>query len=210
MCTSPEGVLLVLEHLPGDADPPITPALITQLLELNDLQADMADGPHEPWQELMQQPLVEGLEGYCEHGSLREFSDESRALLERIRSVGHALDGNALPASDLVHYDFHPANVLAVQGRVTGIVDWDAVRPGDRLLDIAMLTFTCSWRAQAPAMELLWSALLAQGDAQRRSVAMHHTVLRLVDWYIRHNSPREARRVIDVADDALRRLDEDG
>lgn len=201
------GVLLVLQHLPGQADPPITRELIDHLLTLQGLQAGLADGPAEPWRELMAATLLEGLDGYCEHGSLRDFSTQSQALLDRILGTARTVDWSEIPSDDLVHYDFHPSNILATGGQVTGIVDWDAVQPGDLTLDLAMLTFTCAWRAESDVLDHLWTAFLSHGDEQRRTVAMHHTVLRLVDWFLRHNTPTQAQVVLEHGIAALDRLE---
>jgi aminoglycoside phosphotransferase (APT) family kinase protein len=37
----------------------------------------------------------------------------------------------------LLHLDYHPLNVLAEGGRITGVLDWANARPGDRRADVA-------------------------------------------------------------------------
>jgi aminoglycoside phosphotransferase len=201
-------VLLLLDLLPGVPDPPLTRELVEELLALNAVHEGAGDGDAVAWRELMAATLTQGLQGYCEHGSLAAFSDESRRLLDRVTTLGTQVDFDRLPADDLVHYDFHPANFLSVDGRhVSGIVDWDAVMDGDRLLDVAMLAFTASWRADVDVMDHLWSSFFALGDERRRSVAMHHAVLRLVDWLIRHGTPDQAQLTVRAGWVALENLD---
>lgn len=202
------GVLIVQAFLPGQAGSPLSLPMVEELLDFNSRQAGLADEPPQAWRALMRESLTDGLAGYCEHASLRDFNSDSAHLLARIRSVGLDSALDQLPADDLVHYDMHPANVLSVDGRtVSGIVDWDAVRTGDRHFDITMLTFTSMWRPEQDVIERLWSEFLTRGDDTRRAVMLHHTVLRLVDWMIRHADAGVAGRTIAAGQRALNSLD---
>jgi len=200
--------LLLLEVVPGTNGPVLSTGLVDDLLRVNSLFAGEADdGPH-LWRQLIECSLVEGLDGYCEHRSLQAFSEQTRKLLDRIRATGRSVDWGSLPADDLVHYDFHLGNVLSVDGQqVSAIVDWDAVRTGDRLLDLAVLAFTSMWRADEQLVAAVWDHLHEMGDEQRRSAYLHHTVLRLVDWTIRHNNPSTAHRTIAAAEKAFASLE---
>ena len=51
----------------------------------------------------------------------------------------------------LVHGDFGSNNVLAENGRVTGVIDWSEAMIGDSLYDIANLFF---WRPWLECMEV--------------------------------------------------------
>lgn len=55
------------------------------------------------------------------------------ALQERVRAMR---DRNARPAS-VLHLDFHPVNVLARSGRITGVIDWANAGVGDVRADVA-------------------------------------------------------------------------
>ncbi|GAA1529642.1 hypothetical protein GCM10009827_053650 [Dactylosporangium maewongense] len=54
--------------------------------------------------------------GFCHHGSLAEHSARSADLLARIE----ANPMEVLPGDDLVHFDFHPGNVLVSPNATTG------------------------------------------------------------------------------------------
>jgi len=194
-------VLLVHDYLPGRSDPPLSSSLIDHLLDIVERESGLADSAADEWVDLIRASLSLGLKGYCEHGSLLSFSDESRELLTRIRRVGNDSATSRLQARDLVHYDLHPDNVLSVDGRrVSGIVDWDAVRAGDQALDLAMLAFTSSWRtSDTRLLEQLWSAFLATSTHDARIIYMHHVALRLVDWFIRHGNGPGPERTIELA-----------
>ncbi len=49
---------------------------------------------------------------------------------------------------------------------MSGIVDWDAGHVRDRLLDVAMLTFTAMWRAEWPVLQHLWAYFFSIGEEQ--------------------------------------------
>jgi aminoglycoside phosphotransferase (APT) family kinase protein len=56
-------------------------------------------------------------------------------LRDYVRRSAALLDGCTRPS--LCHYDFHTGNVLAVRGRLTGIVDLENAIAGDPLMDLA-------------------------------------------------------------------------
>ena len=49
---------------------------------------------------------------------------------------------------------------------MSGIVDWDAGHVRDRLLAVAMLTFTAMWRAEWPVLQHLWAYFFSIGEEQ--------------------------------------------
>jgi hypothetical protein len=200
------GVVLLLEHLPGTAGAPPTSEVAEQLLTLNRRLRGLGSGPAGDWQALMRRSLTEGLEGYCEHASLANFSDDSRRLLSKVVAAAADVDWSSLPADDLVHYDFHPGNILVSTGKVSGIVDWDGCRSGDGLLDLVALAFCSTWTAEEQVLERLWAEVFADGDRQRRSVAVHHIVLRLADWCIRYSPAEHAHLVVANGHGAVRSL----
>ena len=40
-----------------------------------------------------------------------------------------------------MHWDYTTSNILAVDGEITGVVDWDGVCNGDRLFDLVTLFY---------------------------------------------------------------------
>lgn len=183
-----DDVLLIHDYMPGRVDPALTCSLLDDLVRIVECEAGLADESARDWSPLLQSSLTDGLDGYCEHHSLQTFSDASRALLQRIRQVGDDPSVGQLLAQDLVHYDLHSVNVVSDDGRhVSGIIDWDGVRAGDRCFDLANLAFTSLWKTSDAALyEQIWSAFLAASTHDSRVIYMHHVVLRQVDWVIRH------------------------
>jgi aminoglycoside phosphotransferase (APT) family kinase protein len=58
-----------------------------------------------------------------------EWAEPDAALRDRLRRSG---DGEVL-----LHLDYHPANVLVEDGRVSAVLDWANARAGDRRADLA-------------------------------------------------------------------------
>ncbi len=52
-----------------------------------------------------------------------------------------------MAGDDVVHLDFHPGNLLASNGIITGVVDWDGAARGHRAFDLVTLRFGLNNRA---------------------------------------------------------------
>jgi hypothetical protein len=197
---------VVQELLAGTTGRPMTNSLVDQLLAINVLQSGLADEPPDAWRNTMATSLTDGLVGYCEHGSLLHDARTVK-LLDRIRSVGRDLDLGALSADDIVHYDLHPGNVLTLDDdHLSGIVDWTAF-VGDRLIDVVMLAFTSMQTASDDTLDLVWSAVFDMDSSDRTAAYVAHSVLRLVDWIIRHSGRDEAEWAVVAGEYAFGYVD---
>jgi hypothetical protein len=192
----PSGVVIVQELLPGH--PPLKPgrrtiesmvevnhACRTLLAERHDLSAPSlylrADGP-----------------GFCLHEPLARYDGRTRLLLDAIEEIGVAAPEH-LPGEDLVHFDFHPGNILVhSSGTVTGVVDWDAATRSNGDFDLITLRFYLA--RHAPDLSR-WVGGLLRGlvsdDVAQASWA--HLSLRQIDWSIRHHSPADTSAWLHIA-----------
>jgi len=101
-----------------------------------------------------------------------------------------------------IHGDLHPRNVLAKDGKITGIIDWGDISSGDRATDLA-------------AVWMLFSDRIARERALLDYGADADTVLRAKGWAVLfavmlldtgiQAHPRHAA----IGDTALRQLQED-
>jgi aminoglycoside phosphotransferase (APT) family kinase protein len=122
--------------------------------------------------------------GFCRHAPMAAYSRRTARLLAVIEQAGRAVP-ERLPGDDLVHFDFHPENVLVDgEGSVTGVVDWDGAARSDGALDLMTLRFDLAHRAPELAGPV-HDRLLAQAAAPVRLACWAHMSLRLVDWSIR-------------------------
>ncbi|MCM3884106.1 phosphotransferase [Frankia sp. R82] len=193
-------VALVQERLPGQKIDYLTHRLLDRLLDLNDLQAGALSGrPDVPPVRLH---LRHDGPGYCLHEPLRRHSPRAAALERWVIAVADAYP-DGLPGQDAVHVDFHPGNVLALAGRVTGVVDWDGAGRGDRRLDLVTLRFGVRPKSTEPGvLERIDEILDALPDSVVRP-AWAHLSLRMADWAIRHFAPDEIDRWLDLAESRL-------
>lgn len=139
-----DDVFLVQERLPGRPPAAVTPAIITAIIEINERFAHglqhHADVPQ------IELCLSKSGNPYPRHEVLAAHSDRSRAILDRIRAIGHAA-ADVAAGDDLVHVDLTPDNVLFDEdGAITGVIDWNlGLYRGDRYLALVKTRFDLEW-----------------------------------------------------------------
>jgi hypothetical protein len=110
-------VVVVQELLPGRAIGYLDPPMLDRVLALNRLhRGRLAGRAGVPPMKLY---LRGDGPGFCLHEPLRQFSRRSAALERWAAGVG-ADHGDELAGDDAVHCDFHPGNMLASDGVITG------------------------------------------------------------------------------------------
>ena len=124
--------------------PELTPSLVEQLMEINELQAGQASEPYDHWSYAWRlatgqesgQDLAPSLSRAV--AGLSGYSSVVSALVERLRLVC----GDVPPpreAPDMVHADFKPDNVLVRDGVVVAVVDIGNAGSGTRATDLTTL-----------------------------------------------------------------------
>lgn len=181
-----EAVGIVQERLPGRPPEQVDRKLLEAMIALVDRFAGIA--PALPAPPLY---LLESGPGFCLHESLERYDDSTRRLLGWIHEVGRTEPGE-MTGDDLVHLDFHTANVLVDDtGNLTGIVDWDGIGRGDRLFGLVTLRFDAHVRM--PGADLGWFDELLEDRLSPSDLRRYwaHMTLRQVDWSIRHHTPAD-------------------
>ena len=172
-----EDVLMVQERLPGRPPGSVTPAVITAIILLNEQFAHALRF----WPEVPGVVLCLSASGdpYPRHEVLADHSDRSRAILRRIRSIGHGVP-EVVAGDDLVHVDLTPDNVLFDDdGGVTGVVDWNlGVYRGDRHLALVKTRFDLEWCLQETAHNAESVAAARQLDTYLETTVPEPTLLR--------------------------------
>lgn len=189
-------VVVVQELLPGRKIHHFDHRSLDQVLQLNELQARrLSERPDIPAVDLH---LQDDGAGYCLHGPLREHNRRTAALERWIAAVG--AEGPPRPAeADAVHFDFHPGNLLADGGAITGVVDWDGAARGDRRFDLVTLRFGLHTQETAPGVAKRLDAVLDSLPEDILRPTWAHMSLRMVDWAIRHHTPSEVEHWLDLA-----------
>ncbi|MBT0771301.1 aminoglycoside phosphotransferase family protein [Kineosporia sp. J2-2] len=188
-------VVMVQELLPGAAldAKTLDENILDQALRINERQAGLLrDRPDVPQVQLY---LTDDGPGYCLHEPLRQYNARTAALERRIVAVTPASE----PGHDVVHLDFHPGNLLARDGTVTGLVDWDGAGRGHRGLDLVTLRFAVHQETVSRRLDEILDGL--PSDVLAGFWA--HMSLRLVDWAIRHHTAGDVERYLDLAEQRL-------
>jgi hypothetical protein len=193
-------VVMVQELLPGTKIDRLDVHHFDRVMEVHRIQANaLADRGDVPAYQLY---LLDAGPGYCLHEPLRQFSRRTAALERRISRCG-AEHPRHLLGNDAVHGDFHPGNILAADGGITGVVDWDGAARGDHRFDLVVLRFGIHPdRADREVVERLDSLLDALPEAILRP-AWAHMSLRMTDWAIRHFPPGEVDQWLNLAEQRI-------
>jgi hypothetical protein len=195
-----DGVAVVQELLPGTGVRHVDLDLLNQALRLNTRHAAaLAGHPGVPPFRLY---LRGDGPGYCLHGPLRRFSPRAADLERRIAAVGREHPGQ-FAADDAVHGDFHHENLLARDGRLTGVVDWDGAGRGDRRFDLVTLRFGLRPGNSTAAARARLDTILDTLPAEVLRPAWAHMSLRMADWAIRHFNPADVPYWLEFADQRL-------
>ena len=196
-------------RLPGVQLAPDDGRHVSRLIALVELQAGGAQAAGADigdWPGSVVDPVLHGGAGFCLLQTMRAHSAETVQLLARLQELAAAGYASLPEPADILHYDFNPANILVDAGQVSGVVDWEGVRAGDRAFDLATLLF---YAYDAPAARAaLWSWL--RGHRPRPVIAAYlaHVILRQVEWSLRLHTPELGRLYLDRADRVLRDLSE--
>ena len=186
----------------------MTPDLVEQLVEINELQAGQATEPYDHWayawrlatgQEFGEDlapslsRAVAGLSGYSSHVS---------ELVERLRGMCADVPPPR-EAPDMVHADFKPDNVLVRDGRVVAVVDIGNAGSGTRATDLS----TLQWHTQLDdARGRLWTRILELVGWQGAAVLTATQILVKLEFSIRYGRHDVVPGVVERGHQALDEL----
>ncbi len=199
----PEGTYTLQAALAGSPLYELQPQFLPRLLALNEMQREMGSGKND-WPREVVETVLFGGKGYCQHESLLAYSEESRKLLLRLQAIVSANKDAIESRDDCVHFDFQPYNILVQGAEVSGVVDWEGCRAGDRVFDLATLLFYAY-----DAVDLrthLWEYILENTALSVASVYLAHLILRQVDWSLRYHEATEGLRYLRRAQVILKDL----
>ena len=200
-----DAVVTIQELLPGKAVNLLDEATLDHALALNDLQTSALVAHREiPNVSLY---LNDDGPGFCLHEPLRRYSRRTARLEAWITEVGKQYP-EQLQGDDAMHLDFHPGNLLAQDGKLTGVIDWDGAARGDRRFDLVTLRFGAHPYPPhlAPAarvdktVENRLDEILDNFPPDVLRPFWAHMSLRMTDWTIRHFTPHQVDHWLDLAE----------
>jgi aminoglycoside phosphotransferase (APT) family kinase protein len=176
------------------------------LVELQAAGAQAACADIGDWPGSVIDPVLHGGAGFCLLETMRAHSAETAQLLARLQDMAAAGRASLPAPADILHYDFNPANVLVDGGHVSGVVDWEGARAGDRAFDLATMLFYAY--DAPPARAVLWAWLRMHRPGPLIAAYLAHVILRQVEWSLRLHAPDLGRRYLGRAHIVLRDLSE--
>lgn len=187
----------VLTALPGEPLVAPSASLLPHLFALNSLQVGRAAGGAGDWPRVLIHTLLQGGDGYCLPATLHAHSPETAKLLACCQAAARAAQHVRWITGDIVHFDFHPGNILSAAGCVSGVVDWEGTCAGDCAFDLATLLFYTYDLLRVRAA--LGAHLRQRLDPRIAALYFAHLIVRQVDWSIRYHDDAAVRGWLDTA-----------
>ncbi|MGW0708283.1 phosphotransferase family protein [Streptomyces sp. NPDC002643] len=130
----------IQEFVPGRSPSRVTAREARTLIDLLETHAGLDPDPQRCWSRY----VTDRMTGRCEDlwrqaAGTDPTGRELVGVCERLLAAHGPV---TLPTGDLVHGDFRPGNILFHAGRVTGVVDIEALGSGTRAFDYATLLST--------------------------------------------------------------------
>lgn len=194
---TPSAAYALIETLPGDPDRPVTSETLRQLISLNGLQQGRAARCNSDWIPGMVDSVMSGRAGYCLVDTLNDHSPGAADLLDQLRRIAASAQQREVFCNDIVHFDFHPANVLSDTRRVTGIIDWEGTCAGDASFDLATMLFYCY--DNRDVRTTLTAEIMKRSGPSALGLYLAHVILRQVDWSIRYHHSHTADHFLSRA-----------
>jgi aminoglycoside phosphotransferase (APT) family kinase protein len=174
----------VQEALPGEPVGRLTrPEQVDRLLAINDFQAGQAVSSEQNWTSYVVDVVFRGGSGWADE--LRQYGEATASLVSVLAELTAGQEACCQRTADIVHGDLSPGNILALNGQISGIVDWDAAGCGDRAFDLALLLFY--HYDDPPIRTPLRDRALALAGPDALRVYLAYAILGQTTWSSRHH-----------------------
>ncbi|WP_328325088.1 aminoglycoside phosphotransferase family protein [Kribbella sp. NBC_00382] len=176
------------EFLPGKPMADLGEAEAVLLINLVNRQTGLDPDPGRNWSEYARS-VVFG-ETAPARDRLRASSPTGAAVVEAFLRLCHGLENLELPSGDLVHGDLSTNNVLVQDGRVTGVVDIEALGSGTRVFDLAsLLREGYLWRGDPSALATIRTEAERIAGPDVLKICVSSTVFEVLDFERARSSP---------------------
>lgn len=132
---------LIYEYVDGQWPPTVDRRLADALVAVVDLERDAASAPDPDWARTVARMITVGDPSLDLRPARLRGHPRGDRILDDARRALAGCDPESLRGSDVLHGDFAPENVLARDGRIAAVVDWEQSRPGDATLDLVGMQF---------------------------------------------------------------------
>jgi len=176
------GTYSLQSELPGATVEAPSVEGIADVVRLIELQKDqlISEVQGQDWVWYIMNVVFRGESGNVR--ALMQFSAETSALVSDIESIVMGLDGKVIPKTDLVHGDMGLDQVLFQGQAVSGVLDWDQVGYGHRIIDLAALWYSIV-QYEEPAASVM-KHMLSISDPESIKICAAYKMLSVVAWNI--------------------------
>ncbi len=194
--TTPDGTpYWVSEFVPGKPLKALPENYLDQVLDLNDLQANLnlSSGPANAtnWSEDVYNVVFD--DGFGWSSLLRTHSPQIAQFMVLLEAWARPFAGKSLPNTDIVHGDFALPNILAQDGRITGVVDTAFAGYGTRVTDLATLWHYAYLYNYGDTVRVRLHTRIRQiADAATVTICLAHRIIAMLAWAIEHDPPGTA------------------
>lgn len=188
----------VQEFVLGAVMPRLGAQEVALLLDLVKRQAGLDPDPERSWSAYAREVVYGGRSGFRDR--VRTHCASGAAVVAAFDRLCARDRDVELPCGDLVHGDLGTANVLVHSGRISGVVDVEALGSGTRVYDlVSVLREGYLWRGDANALAALRCAAEdIAGPAVVRICAAASTY-GVLDFVAAHDGPEEVERAMTGA-----------
>ncbi|WP_026256965.1 phosphotransferase [Actinopolymorpha alba] len=191
----------VQEFIPGVPSTPLTPRRAQLLIDILERQAGLDPDPHRDWSRHITASALED-HANSPRQIVRSLGARGQALVDQYSVLLARFDRIQMPTGDLVHGDFNSCNILLRDGKVSGVIDVEAIGSGTRANDYACLLREAYVEGYGPEVALL---LRQAGEAVAGpgvlALCVAATAFEIVGFKLQHEPHR-----IDEVLARLRRL----
>ena len=178
----------VQRFVPGTPIADLEIGSVELLLDLVERQAGLDPDPGRDWSAHVAASVFEDVEGVGRW--LRGQGVDCVAIVDAYAKLCAPYRAESLPGGDLVHGDLSTRNVLVTVGRVSGVVDIEALGSGTRVVDLAaLLREGYLWRGDPRALRRLRRAAEAIAGPAVLAVCVAASVLGVLGFELRRRSP---------------------
>ncbi|WP_369069076.1 phosphotransferase [Kineococcus terrestris] len=190
------------EVLPGAPAERITRSWLDEVLPLLDSHAGAAPPGGCAWSRTDRAVVFEDAHGHL--STVAGSSGEGAAFAAAVAAMSRDLHGVVLPEDDLVHGDLSEGNVLLVDGRLSGVVDVEALGHGSRLHDLATLTVHSALRGEDSCTARLLEAACEVADPGQFELSLIAVAAAELAFGVRHWAPVDAAAAGRTCTEVLR------
>ena len=173
----------IQDFVPGRSPNNVTAREARLLIDLLETHADLDPDPQHCWSRYVTTSMTEQRDDLSQQ--VARTGSTGRRLVD---ACGRLLDAHrpvVLPTGDLVHGDFRPGNILFDAGRISGVIDIEALGNGTRAFDYA--TLLSADEITPEAVELLCTAGEQAAGPHALAYCFVHVILDFAVFVHRRN-----------------------